>query len=214
MCDRKRSTRPSVTCSRARRKRRTVCWSPRALFPDSFRFADKSPRTSSLRFPEPVCAGIVPRAALFSEGGWDAFSKTPTASNSVICFRVELHLGAEPTRHSGADSRTAKALCSSCGDRWRNGNGKSDRNRRILLPSQRSESAGALVPATPGSLAHTNELRGIPLAARGRTHRFRSIQGDERLFRGYPEGLDAELSSPGSRQNGGPATSCGNRGQD
>src|SRR6267154_5452342 len=126
-----------------------------------------------------VCAGIVARAALFSEGGWDAFSKTSTASNPVICFRVELHLGAEPTRHSGADSRTAKALCSSCGDRWRNGNGKSDRNRRILLPSQRSESAGALVPATPGSLAHTNKPRGIPLATRGRTHRFRSIQGDE-----------------------------------
>src|SRR5216684_1774848 len=168
----------------------------------------------------PVCAGIVDRFALFSEGGWDAFSKTPTASNPVICFRVELNLGAEPTRHSGADSHTAKGLSSPCGgrcSRWdhcRNGNGKSDGNRRILLPSQRSESAGALVPATPGSLAHTNEPRGIPLAARGRTHRFRSIQGDERLFRGYPEGLDAELSSPGSRQNGGPATSCGNRGQD
>src|SRR5882724_10383945 len=166
----------------------------------------------------PVCAGIVFRVALLSDGGWNAFSETPTASNSIICFRVELHFGAEPTRDSRADSRAAKALSSPCGgrcsrwDRWRNGNGKSDRNRRILLPSQRSESAGALVPATPGSLAHTNELRGIPLAARGRTHRFRSIQGDERLFR-YPEGLDAELSSPGSRQNGDPATSRWNRGQ-
>src|SRR5258708_18884797 len=111
--------------------------------------------SSSLRFPEPVCAGIVPRAALFSEGGWDAFSKTPTASNSVICFRVELHLGAEPTSHSGADSRTAKDLSSTCGgrcsrcDRWRNGNGKSDGNRRILLPSQRSESAGPPPPPPP-----------------------------------------------------------------
>jgi len=73
---------------------------------------------------------------------------------------------------------------------------------------------GALVPATPGNLAHTIERRGIPLGARGRPHRFRSIQGDERLFRGYPEGLDAEPSSPGSRQNGGPATSGWNRGQD
>src|SRR5216683_6486 len=74
-----------------------------------------------------VCAGIVARAALFSEGGWDAFSKTPTASNPVICFRVELHLGAEPTRHSGADSLTAKALSSPCGrcsrrERWGNEN--------------------------------------------------------------------------------------------
>src|ERR1700674_4418627 len=43
---------------------------------------------------------------------------------------------------------------------------------------------------------------------------FRSIQGDERVFRGYPQGLDAELSSPGSRQNGSPATSCRTRGQD
>src|SRR6266849_10479151 len=186
----------------------------------SFEWPTTRPEPHLYASQNSVCAGIVARAALFSEGGWDAFSKTPTASNSVICFRVELHLGAEPTRHSGADSHTAKGLSSPCGgrcsrwDRWRNGNGKSDGNRRILLPSQRSESAGALVPATPGSLGHTNELRGIPLAARGRTHRFRSIQGDERLFRGCPEGLDAELSSPGSRQNGSPAASCGNRGQD
>ena len=32
--------------------------------------------------------------------------------------------------------------------------------------------------------------------------------------RGYRQILDGELSSPGSRQNGDPATSCGNRGQD
>src|SRR5271165_2623743 len=108
-----------------------------------------------------VCAGIVDRVALLSEGGWDAFSKTPTASNSVICFRVELHLGAEPTRHSGADSHTAKGLSSPCGgccsrwDRWRNGNGKSDGYWRTVLPSSRSESIGALVPATPGDLPHT-----------------------------------------------------------
>jgi hypothetical protein len=107
-----------------------------------------------------------------------------------ICFRVELHLGAEPTRHSGADSRTAKALSSPCGgrcsrwDRWGNGNKKSDRNRRILLPSQRSESVGTLVPATLGDLADAIELRGFRLAARGRTHRFRSSTGDERLFKG------------------------------
>src|SRR6266853_487484 len=88
-----------------------------------------------------VCAGIVARAALFSEGGRDAFSKTPTASNPVICFRVELHLEPEPTRHSGADSRSANDLSSPCGGsrwawaRWRNGNGKSDRNRRTVLPS-------------------------------------------------------------------------------
>src|SRR6266852_177699 len=167
-----------------------------------------------------VCAGIVARAALFSEGGWDAFSKTPTASNSVICFRVELHVESEPTRHRCADGHTTKGLASPCGGRcsrwdcWRNGNGKSDRNRRILLPSQRSESVGALVPATPGDFDDTNDLRGTRVAARGRTNRFRSFQGDERLFRGCPEGLDGELSSAGSRQNGGPATSFGNRGQD
>ena len=86
-----------------------------------------------------------------------------------FAFRVELHLGAEPTRHSRADSRAAKALSSPCGcrcsrwDRCRNGNGKSDRNRRILLPSQRSESAGALVPATLGNRADAIELRGFRL---------------------------------------------------
>src|SRR6266436_6260519 len=63
----------------------------------------------------PVCAGIVARAALFSEGGWDAFSKTPTASNPVICFRVELHLEPKPTRHSRADNHTAKGHPSPCG---------------------------------------------------------------------------------------------------
>src|SRR5712692_6239362 len=129
-----------------------------------------------------ICAGIVARAALFSEGGWDAFSKTPTASNSVICFRVELHLEPEPTRHRCADSRTAKCHPSPCGgscsrwDRWRSRNGKSDGNRRILLSSQRSENVEALVPATPGDFDDTNDLRGTRVAARGRTNRFRSLR--------------------------------------
>src|ERR1700719_2733281 len=100
----------------------------------------------------PFCVGIVDRFALFSEGGWDVFSKTPTASNSVICFRVEFHLEPKPTRHSCADNHAAKGLsspprgCCSRWDRWRNGNGKSDGNRRVLLPRQRFEIAGALVP--------------------------------------------------------------------
>jgi hypothetical protein len=36
-----------------------------------------------------VAADIVDRIALLLKGGWDAFSKTPTASNPVICLRVE-----------------------------------------------------------------------------------------------------------------------------
>jgi hypothetical protein len=48
-----------------------------------------------------------------------------------------------------------------------------------LLPSSRSENIGALVPATPGDLAHTVELRGFRLAARGGTYRFRSFRGAE-----------------------------------
>jgi hypothetical protein len=47
-------------------------------------------------------------------------------------------------------------------------------------------------------LAHAIELRGFRLAARGRTHRFRSSTGEERLFQGNDK--DVELSSPGSRQ--------------
>src|SRR5690242_15599864 len=62
-------------------------------------------------------AGIVDRVALLSKGGWDAFSKTPTASNAVISFRVELHLEPEPTRRRCADSHTAKGLPSPCGSR-------------------------------------------------------------------------------------------------
>src|SRR5579872_6917960 len=111
--------------------------------------------------------------------------------SSFILSRNELGIAAQTTTQTNAPPCSRR-------DRWRNGNGKSDGNRGILLPSQRSESAGALVPATPGSLGHTNGPRGLPLAARSRTHRFRSIQGDERLFRRYHQGLDAELSSPGS----------------
>jgi hypothetical protein len=133
------------------------------------------PEPHDLRFPELPLRRYRSSGRALLGRRMGAISKTPTASNSVVCCRVELHPGAKPTRHSGADSRTAKDLACPCGGpcsrwhRWRNGNGKSDGNRRILLPSQRSESAGAVVPATPGNLAHTNELRGIPLAARGRT---------------------------------------------
>src|ERR1700731_3013171 len=80
------------------------------IIPTAFRSLSGLPTTR----PEPhlyasqnsVCAGIVDRVALLSKGGWDAFSKTPTASNAVICFRVELHLESEPTRHRCADSHT------------------------------------------------------------------------------------------------------------
>jgi len=59
-----------------------------------------------------------------------------------------------------------------------------------------------------------SSYRGFRLAARGRTHRFRSSTGDERPFQGNRQGLDVERSSPGSRQNGSPATNRWNRGQD
>jgi len=62
-----------------------------------------------------------------------------------------------------------------------------------------------------GDFDDTNEGGRNLVASRGRINRFHSLQGEERLFRRSPEGLDAELSSARSRQNGGPATSCGNR---
>jgi hypothetical protein len=119
----------------------------------------------------PVNAGIVNRFALLSGGGWDAFSKTPTAAYHLICFRVKLHLEPEPTRHCRADCHTANDL-SSCRDscrawlRWGNGNRKSDGNRRTVLPRPRSGSIGTLVPATPGDLAHTIELQGITVGSK------------------------------------------------
>jgi hypothetical protein len=64
------------------------------------------------------------------------------------------------------------------------------------------------------SLTPSSYLRGFRLAARGRTDRFRSSTGDERPFQGDPQGLDVELPSPGSRQNGSPAASRWNRGRD
>jgi hypothetical protein len=84
----------------------------------------------------------------------------------------------------------------------------------FFVPSSRSESAGRWYQQHPGDLAHAIELRGFRLAARFRTHRFRSSTGDKRLFHGNRQGLDVELSSPGSRQNGGPATRRWNRGRD
>src|SRR5579872_2146042 len=78
---------------------------------DYFQIADDSAGTSFLRFPELLCAGIVVRFARLSVGGRDAFSKTPTASNSVICFRLKLHLESKRTRHSRADNHADK--CSS-----------------------------------------------------------------------------------------------------
>src|SRR5258708_12798588 len=66
--------------------------------------SDQGPTTR----PEPhpyasrnsVCAGIVAPAALFSAGGWDHFSRTPTPSNPVISFLPHLHLGPAPTQHT------------------------------------------------------------------------------------------------------------------
>src|SRR5271157_2275399 len=81
------------------------------------RLATTRPEPHLYASHNPVCAGIVDRVALLSKGGWDAFSKTPTASNPVICFRVELHLESEPTRRRCADSHTAKGLPSPCGGR-------------------------------------------------------------------------------------------------
>ncbi len=66
----------------------------------------------------PICAGIVARAALFLEGGWDAFPETPTAPNLSFALRVDAssglrnQLGIAPP-----DSHTAKGLPSSCGGR-------------------------------------------------------------------------------------------------
>src|SRR5712664_3591847 len=124
-------------------------------------------QTSSLRFPEFRLRRYRSSGRALLGRRMGCFSKTPTASNPVIYFRVELHLGAEPPRHRGADSNTANDLSPPSGaresrwDRCRNGNGKRDVNRRTLLPSSRSESVGALLPATPGGLAHAVELRGF-----------------------------------------------------
>jgi hypothetical protein len=84
----------------------------------------------------------------------------------------------------------------------------------FFFRAQDTKALGALVPATSGDLAHAIELRGFRLAARGRTHRFRSSTGDKRLFQGNRQGLDVELSSLGSQKNGSPAARRWNRGRD
>lgn len=66
---------------------------PRRQFPHCRQFAHKF----ILRFPELRFREYGDGVARGSKGRRGAFSKTPTASNTVTCFRVELRLGAEPT---------------------------------------------------------------------------------------------------------------------
>jgi hypothetical protein len=107
-----------------------------------------------------------------------------------VADNLKLHRGAEPTRHSGAERHASNDLSSPCSgccsrwDRWRNGNGKSDGNRRILLPSQRSGKRwGFGTSNTWGSRSRHRATR-IPIGSKGRTAHFRSSAGDERLFKG------------------------------
>jgi len=165
--------------------------------------------------PELVCAGIVARAALFSEGGWDAFSKAPTASNSVICFRSsfmwnrnQLGIAAQTAIQPKVSPPPAGAVVRV--GLLRNGNGKSDRNRRILLPSQRSESVGLWYQQHLGILTIPRPPR-TRVAAKRQDQPLSLLSRRRAIISGCPEGLDGELSSAGSRQNGGPATSFGIR---
>jgi hypothetical protein len=66
-----------------------LIYRPSRLSLDRFLFAAQNRIFDASQ--NPVCAGIVDRVAVLSKGGWDAVSKTPTASNLVIGFRVELH---------------------------------------------------------------------------------------------------------------------------
>jgi hypothetical protein len=63
----------------------------------------------------------------------------------------------------------------------------------------------SVIPTPPG---------GTRVAAGGRTNRLRPLPRDEQLFRRCQQGLDAELSSARSRQNGGPAAGRRNRSKD
>jgi hypothetical protein len=69
-----------------------------------------------LRFPEPRLRRYrkSSRASLGSRMG--CVSKDASCSESYICFRFELLLEPEPTRHTGADSYTAneKPMAASC----------------------------------------------------------------------------------------------------
>jgi len=84
--------------------------------------------------------------------------------SSFILGRNQLAIAAQTAVQPKTSSSPCGGRCSRCG-RWRSGNGKSDRNRRILLSSQRSESVGALVPAALGiSLIPSSE--GIPFGSK------------------------------------------------
>ena len=144
-------------------------------------------------FQNPVCAGIMDRVALLSKGGWDAFSKTPAASNPVIGFWVELHLGPEPTRHSCADSHTAKGLPSPCGGTVGDGiAGETEMEKvtgigGLFFRAHDPEALGRWYQQHLG-ISPIPSSYGNRVAARGRTHRFRSFRGDEQLFRRCQQG--------------------------
>jgi len=91
----------------------------------------------------------------------------------LACQQSAIWLARRTNRRSlrtplGNRQAFVRRLLSFNAQRWRTGNGNSDGNGRTILPSSRSESVRPLVPATPGSLADTIELRGIRLGARGR----------------------------------------------
>src|SRR5262249_7550092 len=72
---------------------------------------------------------------------WDEFAKTTIAWTAAICRWVEFCFGPERFRHRGTDTHTANHPTGSggegCEERvvWRNGYGKSGRNRRVILSS-------------------------------------------------------------------------------
>jgi len=66
-----------------------------------------------------------------------------------ICFRVELILGRNQLGLVAQNSHTAKGLSSRCGGGcYRSGDGKSDGNRRAVLPSARSKRWGVGTSST------------------------------------------------------------------
>jgi glyoxylase I family protein len=153
-----------------------------------------------------------------SKGRWDAFSKTPTASNLVICFWVKLHLEPEPTRHRCATATQPKVSPPPAGA-TRDGIAGGTKMEKV------TGIGGLFFRAhDPKALGRWYQQHlGISLTPSSYEDSVSQQEAGPTVFAPFEETCDyfgdahkfwmVNSRGPGSRQNGGPVTSRWNRGQ-
>jgi hypothetical protein len=147
------------------------------------------------------CAGIVARAALFSEGGWDAFLRRQLLRALSFAFGSSFILGQNQLAIAAPTAVQPRVSRPPSGAAGRDGIARGTEVEKVIGIGGfffRAKDPKALWRWYQEHLgADAIELRGFHLAARGRTHRFRSSTGDERPFQGNRQALDVETFESG-----------------